>query len=199
MGKAHLIFGVKRTLTMWAVLAVVGAVAGACGQAPGEQTESTQGALTGRPIMDTHIHIFQVTRPGGVPWPPPTSPLYHDSLPAPYKAMAQPLGITSTGIVEASPLNSDTEWILNQIVGDPFFKWYVAQLDLGSTDFLRNLNHIGTFPQVVGIRGFLWSPTLTLDATQVANLHRLADRGMSLDIISRYSLNPKSVEVRDLR
>src|SRR2546423_1545448 len=66
-------------------------------------------ATVDRPILDTHIHLYQVTRAGGVPWPPPSNTtLFFDSLPAGYQAMAQPLGITGTGVVEASPLNSDT-------------------------------------------------------------------------------------------
>ena len=53
-----------------------------------------------RPIVDTHIHFYRITRPGGVPWPPPTNKvLYRDVLPAEYKALAKRYGIISSGIV----------------------------------------------------------------------------------------------------
>ena len=42
-----------------------------------------------------------------------------------------------------------------------------------------------------GIRAFLWSPRLTLDARQLADLKELARQGMTLDLISRGTLNPK--------
>ena len=42
----------------------------------------------------------------------------------------------------------------------------------------------------VGIRGFLWSPKLTLDAKQIASLKELEQKGMTLDLISRGALNP---------
>src|SRR5882762_8794916 len=56
-----------------------------------------------RPIFETHIHLYQVTRPGGVPWPPKEATLiYRDVLPAAYKAIALQNGIVAAGVVEAS-------------------------------------------------------------------------------------------------
>jgi L-fuconolactonase len=147
-----------------------------------------------RPIVDTHIHIFQVDRPGGVPWPAKDDPhLYKSSLPADYQALAAPLGVVASGIVEASPLHADTRWVLDRIAGSPFFPFYVAQLEIGSPDFERQLDEIAGDERVVGIRGFLWSPAagITLDDRQLAHLRLLAHRGMTLDLISRNSLNPK--------
>jgi predicted TIM-barrel fold metal-dependent hydrolase len=146
-----------------------------------------------RPIVDTHIHFFQPSRPGGVPWPPPGSDLFRDVLPAEYEALARRSGILASGIVEASPLHEDTAWILGQIAGNDFFPFYVAQLELGSAGFEGQLEEIAADARVVGLRGFLWSPTLTLDDRQRAHLHALASRGMILELISRGGLNPKVV------
>jgi L-fuconolactonase len=144
-----------------------------------------------RPILDTHIHVFQVSRPGGVPWPPPHAELYRDILPAAYEAAARPLGIIGSGVVEASNLHADTRWVLDQIAGNDFFPFVVAQLEIGAPDFEAKLDEITQDARVVGIRGFLWSPTLTISATQVAQLRLLGKRGMTLDLISRGDLNPK--------
>jgi L-fuconolactonase len=147
-----------------------------------------------KPILDTHIHLFQVDRPGGVPWPPKeNSYLFKNSLPADYEAVARPLGVVASGIVEASPLQADTKWVLDRIAGNGFFPFYVAQLEVGSADFVKNLDEITQDKRVVGIRGFLWSPAaITLDAKQLADLKELARRGLTLDLISRFTLNPKA-------
>ena len=144
-----------------------------------------------RPIVDTHIHLYQVTRPGGVPWPSPRNKvLYRDVLPAEYKALARRYGIVSTGIVEASPLFEDNQAVLDMVKGDPFFSFLVAQMEVGSPDFLANLDRLAKDARVVGIRAFLWTPRITLDATQLAHLRAVAARGMTLDIVSRGALNP---------
>ncbi|HEY0713041.1 MAG TPA: amidohydrolase family protein [Polyangia bacterium] len=144
------------------------------------------------PIMDTHIHLYQVTKPGGVPWPPPAAKnLYRDILPAEYKEVAKRHGIVATGIVEANPTLEENLRVLELVKGDDFFKFFVPSLELGSPSFAANLETLAKDPRVVGVRGFLWSPKLTVDAKQVASAELLAKKGMTLDIISRGDLNPK--------
>jgi len=56
-----------------------------------------------RPIVEGHIHFYQVTRPGGVPWPTPAEgPIFRDVLPAEYTPLARANGVVTSGIVEAS-------------------------------------------------------------------------------------------------
>jgi predicted TIM-barrel fold metal-dependent hydrolase len=105
--------------------------------------------------------------------------------------VARPLGIVGVGVVEASNWHDDTRWMMDQIGGNDFFRFYVAQLPIGAPDFLDQLTEIAGHPQVVGIRGFLWSPTLTLEPIQIEHLRALAARGMTLDLISRGAHNPK--------
>ena len=144
------------------------------------------------PIYDTHIHLWNATRPSGVPWPPPENTrLFRDVLPADYEAAARPLGIVGTGIVEASDRHEDTGWVLDVTRGNAFFGFLVAQLEIGAADFVSKLDEITADPRVVGLRGFLWSPTLTLAPEQRLHLQALAARGLSLDIISRGDFNPK--------
>src|SRR4051812_6486330 len=79
------------------------------------------------PIVETHIHVYQVTRPGGVPWPPAANKvLYRDVLPADYKALASKQGVVAAGIMEASPLFEDNLKIADLIAHDKFFTFYVA-------------------------------------------------------------------------
>src|SRR5690349_9173723 len=85
------------------------------------------------PILDTHIHLYQVTRPGGVVWPEAKQkPIYRDVLPAEYEAVAKQNGIIGTGVVEASPVVEDNVKVLEMTKGNGFFKFLVAQLEIGS-------------------------------------------------------------------
>jgi predicted TIM-barrel fold metal-dependent hydrolase len=118
--------------------------------------------------------------------------LYRDVLPAEYKALASRYGIVSTGIVEASPLFEDNQAVLEMVKGDRFFSFLVAQVDIGSPDLLAGLDKLAKDPRVVGVRAFLWTGKITLDATQLTQLRAVAARGMTLDIVSRGALNPKS-------
>src|SRR6185436_11674793 len=66
------------------------------GDTAAKPAESAQAAESGekRPIMDTHIHLWTVTRPGGVAWPSPKHKLiYRDITPAEYEAIAKKNGI----------------------------------------------------------------------------------------------------------
>lgn len=147
-----------------------------------------------RPIIDTHIHFYQVTRPGGVPWPAPKQELlYRDILPADYKALAKPHGVVACGIVEASPLHQDNFWVLQVIEKDKFFPFLVAQLEIGSPNFSKNLKELLRNERVVGVRCFLWSPTLTLDPQQISEVRQLEKHGLVLDLVSRGTTNPKAL------
>jgi L-fuconolactonase len=147
-----------------------------------------------RPIIDTHIHVYQVTRAGGVPWPPPANKtLYKDFGTEAYKKVAREHGITGAVIVEASDLHGDNLKILEQIKGDRFFRGLVGNVEVGKPDFVAKLDELAKDPKLVGIRAFLWAPKLTVDETQVLHVKELARRGLTLDIISRGNLNPKDL------
>lgn len=147
-----------------------------------------------RPIVDTHIHFWQVTRPGGVPWPTPAEgPIFRDVLPPEYSAIARANGIVKAGIVEASGLVEDNQWILDLVRHDRFYSFFVGNLEIGAPSFAGDLARLARDPRFVGIRGYLTGPAegITLSPAQLASLRDLARRGMTLDLISRGSKNPK--------
>jgi L-fuconolactonase len=162
-------------------------------------------ALGPEPILDAHVQFYQVSRPGGVPWPKPDNKiLYRDVTPAEYKKLAKENGIIGAGVVEASPLFADNLKLLDSIKGDDFFTFVVAQLDVSSADFAKNLDTLAQEPRVVGIRAFNWGQKMTLDAKQIENLKALAARGMTLEVVtSKENSLPKigklAAEVPDLR
>ena len=152
-------------------------------------------ALRGkRPIVESHIHFWQVTRPGGVPWPTPAEgPIFRDVLPRDYTAMAQAAGVVTAGIIEASGIVEDNQWILDLVKRDGFYSFFVGNLEIGAPTFARDLARFSRDRRFVGIRGYLTGPAegITLSPAQLASLRDLARRGMSLDIISRGTKNPK--------
>ena len=146
------------------------------------------------PIVETHIHFWQVTRPGGVPWPTPAEgPIYRDVLPGDYLPIAKANGILTAGVVEASGIVEDNQFILDLVKGDNFFSTYVGNLDIGAPTFAHDLKRFSKDRRWVGIRGFLTGPPegITLSPAQLASLQDLERRGMTLDIISRGTKNPK--------
>jgi L-fuconolactonase len=148
-----------------------------------------------RPIVETHIHFWQASRAGGIPWPTPAEgPIFRDVLPPEYSAFAKSQGVVAAGIVEASGIVEDNQWILDLVRNDPFYSFFVGNLEIGAPTFAADLARFAADPRFVGIRGYLTGPAegITLTAAQLISLRNLVDRGMTLDIISRGTKNPKS-------
>ena len=71
-------------------------------------------ASAGVEIIDCHTHFYDPGRPQGVPWPGKSeTALYRPVYPRDYRALAAPLGITGTVVVEASAWPADNDWILD--------------------------------------------------------------------------------------
>ena len=141
----------------------------------------------GIPIIDTHIHLFDTSRPGGVPWPPKDNALlYKPALPPRYRKLAEPLGIVGAIEVEASPIVEDSQWVLDLAKGETILVGTVGHLDPGMPDFRKQLGRFHQNPLFRGIRfGNLWDRDIgdvLGDAAVVADLKALADADLSLDV-----------------
>src|SRR3977135_452354 len=73
---------------------------------------SSQSGIASIPIIDTHIHLFDPTRPQGAPYSGPPGVPVQPSLPPRYRKLAAPLGIVGAIKVEASPWVEDNLWVL---------------------------------------------------------------------------------------
>jgi L-fuconolactonase len=104
-------------------------------------------------IIDTHTHFYDPTRPQGVPWPTKSDTLlYRTVLPQHFRALTQPLGITGTIVVEASPWLEDNQWILDLVKDNPLIVGFVGNLTPGTADFRRNLSRFHKNRVFRGIR-----------------------------------------------
>ncbi|MBA4186919.1 MAG: amidohydrolase [Planctomycetaceae bacterium] len=135
-------------------------------------------------IIDTHTHFYDPTRKEGVPWPGKGDKvLYRAVLPAEYKKLAVPHGVTGTVVVEASPWVEDNQWLLDLAKDEPFLVGIVGNLSLADKDFVKNLERFAKNPLFRGIRvneGAL--KTALKDDTQIDRLKSLSDNGLSLDL-----------------
>ncbi len=135
-------------------------------------------------IIDTHTHFYDPTRPLGVPWPPVKDTLlYRRYLPADYRAVAVPAGVTGTVIVEASNWLEDNQWILDLAQNDPFIVGCVGNLDPLDAQFSDNLARFCKFNKYRGIRIRGQEVTKQVDNDNfIAALTKLADADRSLDL-----------------
>lgn len=148
------------------------------------------------PIIDSHIHIFDTTRPGGVPWPEKTDvAIYKPALPERYARIAEPLGVVGAIAIEASPLEADNDWVLRQAADHPILVGFIGDLVPGTPTFGQELERLRQNPLFLGIRyGNLWSRDLLTDLQKpgfLKDLQRLAAAGLTLD-----SANPDPPLIR---
>ena len=137
-------------------------------------------------IIDTHMHLFDTRRPGGVPWPEQKDTiLYRPALPERYHKIAAPLGIKGFIEVEASPLLEDNQWVMDTGSKDPLFLGTVGNLHVGKPGFANNLERFHRSPLFLGIRyGNIWGWDLGRELsnpTFISDLKILADAGLEMD------------------
>ena len=137
------------------------------------------------PIIDTHIHLFDVSRPQGVPWPPKNSNIYRSALPSQFRTLASPFGVAGAIAIECSPWLADNQWLLDTARTDPVILGIIGDLEPGTPDFRKQLEHFARDPLFRGIRyGNLWGRDLRArvsDATFISDLKFLAEANLVLD------------------
>ncbi len=147
-------------------------------------------------IIDTHTHFYDPTRPQGVPWPnPKDSILYKTVLPEHFKAVALPAGVSGTIIVEASEWVEDNQWILDLAAKEPFIKGFVGNLQPGTEGFAQNLDRFSASPLFRGIRPRGSRIKNRTDAGFFADLQKLADKDLELDLLITPEALPDAVSL----
>ena len=104
-------------------------------------------------IIDTHIHIYDPSRPEGVSWPPPENKLlYRTVLPEHAKAEAVPEGVTGAVIVEATDWLEDNQWVLDLAADEPFIVGLVGRIDPCTDNFSESVARFAAHPLFQGVR-----------------------------------------------
>jgi L-fuconolactonase len=132
------------------------------GAMPGAVLAGTMAQEAAIPIIDTHIHLFDPTRPQGVPWPSKDNAiLYKPALPSRFRELTKSLGVVGAIEVECSPWLEDNQWVLEVAAGDTIMVGTVGDLEPGRPDFRRQLDRFHKNPLFRGIRyGYLWGRDL---------------------------------------
>jgi L-fuconolactonase len=149
------------------------------------------GAATYRgPIIDTHVHFYDPTRPQGVPWPPKSDPLlYKRVLPADFRAATKGLGITGVVIVEASAWLEDNQWVLDLAKDDPMILGVVGHIDPATPNFRSSLARFSKHRLFKGLRiGGAGVSNALASPAFMADLAALAEADLQLDVLGPASM-----------
>ncbi|TWI56775.1 L-fuconolactonase [Pseudomonas duriflava] len=137
------------------------------------------------PIIDTHIHLFDPTRPESVPWPEKSDPIYRRVLPADYFAQPATSSIVGAIAVEASPWRQDNFWLLEAVRAHEGMVGFVGNIVPDETSFAGDLDLLSREPLFLGVRyGNLWGRDLAQDLNRsgfLAGLRLLAESNRVLD------------------
>jgi L-fuconolactonase len=137
------------------------------------------------PIIDTHFHLYDQTRPQGAPYPfTPNAPPF---LPRDFRESAKPLGIVGGIEVEASPWIEDNLWVLMMIENEPMIVGTVGNIDPTRPDFQELLDRYHRNKLFLGIRfGNVWKGQDLVSAMEkpqvIENLKVFAQTGLTFEV-----------------
>ena len=141
------------------------------------------------PIIDAHVHLFDPNRPQGTPVVIPGSATAKTgSLPGPYKALTQPLGVVGAIHIEASNWVEDNLWALEVCAGNDIMVGVVGNLNPEVPEFPEYLERYHRNPMFRGIRyGNIWGYDLigqSHNRTVLDRLKLLAQADLVMDSAS---------------
>ena len=137
-------------------------------------------------IIDTHIHLYDTSRPEGVSWPPPSDDvLFRPTVARHFDAICEANGVSATVIVEASDRVEDNPWVLDLVKHNP--KRYiglVGNLPIGTPQFAKHLERFAKDKRFVGLRLRSWPEGVSgFNADVWRDLQLLSDKGLALDVL----------------
>ncbi len=154
------------------------------------------------PIIDSHVHLYDPSRPQGVPWPDKKqASIYRTFLPADFRKIAEPFGVVGMIEVECSPWVEDNYWVLDVAAKDPIVVGTIGDLHPGKPDFRKHLDSLHRNPLFRGIRfGYLWGRSVADEVPKpefIADLKVFAEAGLTLDTVGPPQLHTDVVRLTD--
>jgi predicted TIM-barrel fold metal-dependent hydrolase len=111
--------------------------------------------------------------------------IYKPALPRRYMAETAVLGIVGASAIEASPLASDNQWLLNVAANQPLIVGVIGDLVPGAPSYLQDLERLHGNELFLGFRyGNLWNRDLAADLENpgfIDGLKALAAAGLVLE------------------
>ena len=143
------------------------------------------------PVIDTHTHFYDPTRPQGVPWPPSIDPLFKPHLPEHFRAVTEKHGVIGTVVIEASSWVQDNQWILDLAKENPVIVGFIGNLEPGKPEFAGHLERFSENPVFRGLRlnGSVLSRNLGERAFK-SDLRLLSERELTVDVVGNTQMLP---------
>lgn len=154
------------------------------------------------PIVDSHVHLYDPTRPQGVPWPNQTqTSIYRTFLPAQYCEVVKPFGVVGMIAVECSPWVDDNYWVLDVAARDTIVVGTVGSLHPGKQGFREHIARLHKNPLFRGVRfGYLWGRNVAdelSNAQFISDLKALSEAGLALDTVGDARVLTDVVKITD--
>ncbi len=153
-----------------------------------------------RPVIDTHIHLYDPAKPSGVPWPPPSDAvLYSAHLPKQFHDLTEKLGVVGAVVIEAEARPEDNQWVLDLAKDNPLIVGYIAKLSPGQPEFAEHFEKYCGNPIFRGLR--LTQSMLQEGLGKPAfekDVQRLAERQLTLDLLGGTALLPAIARLTQL-
>ncbi len=108
-------------------------------------------------IIDAHQHFWRLGENDCL-WPTPDlSAIYRDATPRQLEAIAAPLGVSASVLVQSQQSSRDTDWLLALAAQTVFVKAVVGWADLKSPDAPARIAALAAHPKMRGLRPMLQS------------------------------------------
>ena len=140
------------------------------------------------PKIDSHHHLWDLSRFHYDWMPPGDSIIKRDYLPADLEPLLERNGISATMLVQAHESVEEAEWLLDLFAAHDFIAGVVAWVDLASPDVGYVLDRLMARGGLVGIRHGAEHDAdpewLTRDAS-IQGLREVAARDLAYDVLTR--------------
>ena len=144
--------------------------------------------------IDAHQHFWQIAR-GDYDWmTDDVAAIRRDILPADLAPVLQRYGIAGTVVVQAAATVAETDFLLSLAQDHGWIKGVVGWVDLADPAAAQTFDRLAAHPAFKGVRPMLQDISDTRWIAQpavIANLHKLAERGLRLDAL----VTPRHLDV----
>lgn len=138
------------------------------------------------PIIDCHVHLYDLKRPEGVTWiKPDNKTLYRNFLPADHEPIAAANNVRGVVIVQAGQSMPDNQWNLDITAHNPrLYRGIVGNLSkiIGTPEFKPTFEKLCADKRYVGYR-LSGRPAGKFSEAFYSDLQLTADRGKSVDFL----------------
>ena len=147
--------------------------------------------------IDAHQHCWRIGQ-RGCSWPTiELKPIYRDFMPDELHALAAPLGIGGSVLVQSQPNDADTDFLCGLGAADDFVQGIVVWADLLAPDAADRLSKLAERAKVRGVRPMLQDlpPDWIANPALAPAFEAMADLDLSFDLLIRPAHLPYAAEV----